>query len=107
MLPFWGRCTACTTHFRTCSGDWDLHWGLTDLGFEKPMAIGVLCHCGEWSQGFGTVAGLVPGRGQSGGQSGDRQGSLVKMWPFEDVAPATQCRRSGLLGVQRCAHILS
>ena len=27
MVPFWGRCT-------TSSGDWDVHWGLTDLGFD-------------------------------------------------------------------------
>ena len=32
IVPFWAR---CTTHFRTYfSGDWDVHWGLTDLGFD-------------------------------------------------------------------------
>ena len=36
-VPFWG---GCTTHFRTnFSGDWDVHWGLTDFDFDNHTHI--------------------------------------------------------------------
>ena len=38
MVPFWGRFAA---HFRTYfSGDWDVHWGLTDLSFDPWPYVG-------------------------------------------------------------------
>ena len=41
-IPFWGR---CTTHFRTYfSGDWDVHWGLTDLAFDPWPYVLTLFH---------------------------------------------------------------
>ena len=54
MVPFWGR---CTTHFSLFEWlDWDVHWGLTDLALEKPMACqGAVVH------GFGHLLPVCPG----------------------------------------------
>ena len=40
MGSHFGGFSEFTTHFRTYFSGWigDVHWGLTDLDFEKPMA---------------------------------------------------------------------
>ena len=86
MVPFWGRRTTnFRTHFR---GDWDVHWGLTDLDFEKPMATSTFARrtrAATESPDLGSVTARTP-RLVAGKDLANKEG-LVKGSPEERDPP--------------------